>query len=75
MKQAVGDKLDVRVIGVKPIHAFDSDLMVVSLMRNDGAPQQLVGAVVAGDDPHASVALAVLSALNRLLGNILRTTD
>lgn len=67
--------LHVRIIGVKPIHAFDSDLMVASLIRVDGAPQRLVGAVVVHDDPLAAAALAVLSALNRTLGNFLHTSD
>ena len=73
--EAVGEELGVRVIGVKPIHAFDSDLIVVSLVRDDNPPQKLVGAVVASSDPHTSVGLAVLNALNRVVGNILLTTD
>lgn len=69
-------ELDLRVIGVKPIHAFDSDLVVASLLRTtDSAPQRLVGAVVAGDDLLAAAALAVLSAVNRTLGNFLHTPD
>lgn len=67
--------LHVRIIGIKPIHAFDSDLMVASLLRTDGTGQRLVGAVVAGEDPRAAAALAVLSALNRTLGNFLHTPD
>jgi hypothetical protein len=68
-------ELSVRIIGVKSIHAFDSDLMVASLLRVNGIRQRLVGAVVVKDDPLAAAALAVLSALNRTLGNFLHTTD
>lgn len=68
-------KLDLRIIGVKPIHAFDSDLMVASLLRVDGVHQRLVGAVVVKENPLDAAALAVLSALNRTLGNFLHTSD
>lgn len=70
-----GQSLDVRIIGVKPIHAFDSDLMVASLYRTGGSEQRLVGAVVVNDEPLAAAALAVLSAMNRPLGNYLHTSD
>lgn len=67
--------LDVRIIGIKPIHAFDSDLMVASLIRSDGIAQRLVGAVVVGGELLDAAALAVLSALNRTMGNFLHTAD
>jgi hypothetical protein len=63
--------LGVRLAGVKQVRAFDADLVVVSLYRPDSQPRNLVGAVVVtGDSPRAAVN-AVLSALNRLLGNYL----
>ena len=68
-------ELDVRIIGIKVIHAFDSDLMVASLIRQSDARQRLVGAVVVDDDPLAAAAMAVLSALNRTLGNFLHNND
>lgn len=68
-------ELDVRIIGIKAIHAFDSDLMVASLLRSNDARQRLVGAVVVTEDPHAAAAMAVLSALNRTLGNFLQNSD
>lgn len=61
----------VRLAGVKLVRAFDAELCVVSLYRPDDQPHNLVGAVVAGDDPRRAAAIAVLSALNRLLGNYL----
>ncbi|NIP78873.1 MAG: hypothetical protein GWM90_06600, partial [Gemmatimonadetes bacterium] len=75
LEQLTGQDLDLRIIGVKLIHAFDSDLMVASLLRGDGSRSRFVGAVVVSDEPNAAAALAVLSALNRLLGNFLHTTD
>lgn len=70
-----GQDLRLRIIGVKVIHAFDSDLVVASLLRVNGVHQRLVGAVVVNDSPIDAAALAVLSALNRLLGNFLHTSD
>ncbi|HUG41243.1 MAG TPA: hypothetical protein VMM12_12205 [Longimicrobiales bacterium] len=67
--------LECRIIGIKPIHAFDSVLMVASLFRGNGAPQRLVGAVVVSGDPNAAAAMAVLNALNRTLGNFLHSSD
>ena len=75
LEELSGQSLDLRIIGVKPIHAFDSELMVASLYRSAGTEQRLVGAVVASDDPLAAAAVAVLSALNRTLGNFLHASD
>jgi hypothetical protein len=61
----------VRLAGVKQVRAFDAELVVVSLYRPDDQPHNLVGAVVAGEDARRAAATAVLSALNRLLGNYL----
>ena len=61
----------VRLAGVKMMRAFDAEMVVVSLYRPDDEPHNLVGAVVAGDDPRRAAATAVLAALNRLLGNYL----
>ncbi|HSJ08651.1 MAG TPA: hypothetical protein VK928_02030 [Longimicrobiales bacterium] len=67
----VQGQVTLKLAGVKQVRAFDAELLVISLYRPDVAPHNLVGAVVAGDDPRRSAALAVLSALNRLLGNYL----
>ena len=68
-------ELNARIIGIKAIHAFDSDLMVASILRGESAQHRLVGAVVVEDDPNAAAAMAVLSALNRTLGNFLQNAD
>jgi hypothetical protein len=67
--------LGLRIIGIKQVHAFDSDLMVASMIRTNGPHQRLVGAVLVTDNPINSAALAVLSGLNRTLGNFLHTPD
>lgn len=75
LEHLTSQDLQMRIIGVKRIHAFDSDLMVASLIRAGGKQQRLVGAVVVSDEPLEAAALAVLSALNRTLGNFLHTPD
>ncbi len=75
LERLTGQNLDLRIIGVKPIRAFDSDLMVASVIRDGARQQPLVGAVVVSSGPLEAAALAVLSALNRILGNTLHTPD
>ena len=75
IQQLSPQDLDLRIIGIKPIHAFDSDLMVASLLRGNGATQRLVGAVVVTGEPNTAAAMAVLHALNRTLGNFLQNGD
>jgi hypothetical protein len=65
----VGEPLQVKVVGVKQVRAFDTDLMVVSMHQASSPTQRLVGAVPGGRDPRASAAIAVLNGLNRTLGN------
>jgi hypothetical protein len=67
----VTQPLGLRLAGVKQVRAFDADLVVVSLYRPDTQPRNLVGAVVAANDSSRAAVNAVLSALNRLLGNYL----
>jgi hypothetical protein len=62
--------LDLRLAGIKPIRAFDAELMVVSLYRATGA-RNLLGAVLVSGDPRRAAAQAVLHALNRVMGNYL----
>ncbi len=69
-----GDK-GFRLIGVKPVRAFDAEMVVVSIYRTGEPPQRFVGAVMADPDPLHGAARAVLHALNRTLGNFLATPD
>jgi hypothetical protein len=75
IEKVCGEPLGLRIIGVKQIHAFDSDLVVASLLRDAGVHQRLVGAIIVTDDPLSATAVAVLSALNRTLGNFIHTPD
>ena len=73
VQELAPEDLRLRLIGVKQIRAFDQEITVVSLFRDTGPPQRLVGAVLTSDEPLRSPALAVLNALNRVLGNYLST--
>ncbi|MCI0435464.1 MAG: hypothetical protein L0271_17740 [Gemmatimonadetes bacterium] len=73
IQRAAGKQLDVRLAGIKRVRVFDADLMVVSFSRTGPAAQRFVGAVVIGNDVWRAAALAVLHALNRVLGNVLAT--
>lgn len=68
------EDLHLRLIGVKQIRAFDQEITVVSLLRDTTPAQRLVGAVLTTEEPLRTAALAVLNALNRVLGNYLSTT-
>ncbi|HEX2094829.1 MAG TPA: hypothetical protein VHG28_20690 [Longimicrobiaceae bacterium] len=63
-----------RLVGIRSIRAFDTDLVVV-LLHTEHSGEPLVGAAVARESPHHSAAVAVLNATNRVLGNYLVTTD
>ncbi|MGH7482595.1 MAG: hypothetical protein ACRELV_10600 [Longimicrobiales bacterium] len=67
----VGESLDLRLVGVKHVRAFDADLVVVSIYRGGDPPQRLVGTVLQTQTPTEAAVMAVLNALNRLLGNYL----
>ncbi|HUF12858.1 MAG TPA: hypothetical protein VMN78_07160 [Longimicrobiales bacterium] len=67
------DEMKLRLIGVKQFRAFDTELVVASLVRTNAEMQRYVGSVLATADPTRAACLAVLNALNRALGNFLRT--
>ena len=64
-------EIDLRLAGVKQVRSFDAELVVVSLYAAEDPSRKFVGAVVTGPEPLRSACIAVLSALNRLLGNYL----
>jgi len=70
-----GESLGIKLVGVKQVRAFDVDLMVVALYRNGTSPMRFVGAVPVGDDTRRAAAVAVLNALNRILGNYLTINE
>lgn len=67
------NEIKLRLIGVKQLRAFDTELVVASLVRTEGEMQRFVGSVLATSEPPRAACLAVLNALNRTLGNFLRT--
>lgn len=75
LEKVLGEQLGIKLAGVKQVKAFDAELMVVALYRTGGAPQRLVGSVSAGNDPRRAAAVAVLNALNRILGNYLSVRE
>ena len=75
LEQVLGEQLDIKLAGVKQVKAFDAELMVVALYKSKGAPTRLVGSVSVGDNPRRAAAVAVLNALNRLLGNYLSVRE
>jgi hypothetical protein len=64
------------LIGVKTLRAFDSNLVVVAvdMTSTTGHHHRLVGANLAQDDLATGVALAVLNATNRILGDIIASS-
>jgi hypothetical protein len=71
LERVLGEQLGIKLVGVKQVKAFDAELMVVALYRSGPPPQRLVGSVPTGTDMRRAAAIAVLNALNRLLGNYL----
>jgi hypothetical protein len=72
--EALGKVLERRVrfqlVGIKPMRAFDADV-VVALLKSDVDGRSLIGAALAADDPNRAACVAVLNATNRILGNYL----
>lgn len=71
----LGGEKGFRLIGVKSMRAFDTDMVVVSIQCEGVEPRHCVGAVMADPDPLHGAARAVLHALNRMIGNFLLTPD
>lgn len=79
LRTLLGGEATFRLVGVKSVKAFDDALAIVSIAAYDPHREEerrLIGAAVAseGDLPRG-VAMAVLNATNRLLGNFLRRVD
>ena len=76
--EALGRILEGRVhfqlVGIKPMRAFDADV-VVALLKSDVDGRSLIGAALAADDPNRAASVAVLNATNRILGNYLSNSE
>lgn len=73
LEQVSERPVGARLAGVKQLRAFDAELMVVALYSPVPEFQKYLGTVLVGGDPLRAAALAVLHALNRVLGNFLVT--
>ncbi len=74
LRGAVEEKLSFELLGVKAVRAFDSTVVIVALSCHNGIPAvRLVGSCLTQETPHRCAALAVLSATNRFLGNVIFT--
>ncbi|HUH13809.1 MAG TPA: hypothetical protein VMK65_11890 [Longimicrobiales bacterium] len=75
LRAAARAPLDVRIVGVKAVRAFDADLVVVSVVQESSPARSLVGTASGGGQPTRAAAMAVLQALNRVMGNSLEVGD
>jgi hypothetical protein len=66
--------LQLELIGIKAMRAFDANIVIVSVgvLRGEG-PNRLLGCYLAERDPIRASVVAVLNATNRLLGNFIAT--
>ena len=66
--------LQLELIGIKAMRAFDANIIIVSVgvLRGEG-PRKLLGCYLAERDPIRASVVAVLNATNRLLGNFIAT--
>lgn len=69
--------LRLELIGVKPLRAFDTNLVVVAVQaHHEGRSTRIVGSAIAEDDILVGTARATLHAVNRLASPLLsRLTD
>jgi hypothetical protein len=74
LERAVHDGVQLELLGVKAVRAFDATVVIVSLsVQSDGTAWRMVGSYLTETDPPRAAALAVLNATNRVLGNYVTT--
>jgi hypothetical protein len=67
-------QLNLELIGVKAMRAFDANIVIVSVgATREGNPERLLGSYLAEQDPLRGAVIAVLNATNRVLGNFIAT--
>ncbi len=66
--------VELDLIGVKHVRAFDANVIIVAISnkKSDG-PQRLLGSALVESDPVHGAVVAVLGATNRVLGNFIAT--
>jgi hypothetical protein len=74
LSRAVERGIQLELLGVKAVRAFDATVVIVSLSANEqGKVWRMVGSYLTETDPPRAAALAVLNATNRVLGNYVTT--
>lgn len=58
----------LKLVGVKSVHAFDADAVMVGLRHGGPDGTRLLGCVPVGASPARAAATATLDAVNRILG-------
>jgi hypothetical protein len=72
ISQATCGALRLELIGVKPMRAFDTNLVVVAVIaHHEGQTTRIVGAALADEDAVVGTARATLHAVNRLASPLL----
>lgn len=74
LESVIEEAVRFRLVGVRTLRAFDTDMVAV-LLHSEGGRGPLIGACLARESIHESAAIAVLNATNRVLGNYLATGD
>lgn len=70
--QATGGAIRLELLGVKPLRAFDTPIVVVAVMAYlEGRSARIIGAATAEDDVLVGTARASLHAVNRLAAPLL----
>ena len=73
LEHAVDGKVDLELLGVKSVRAFDSTVIIVSLACHEQESRRMVGSCLSEGHHPRGAALAVLNATNRMLGNLVFT--
>lgn len=77
LQLAVGAGVHLELQGVKPVRAFDANVVIVSVLsrlEGEARTRRLVGCHLSeDDDPLRSTVVAILGATNRVLGNRIAT--
>lgn len=66
LHQAIGEEY-FHLVGIKQLHAFDADVVLVALRSRDDASRRFIGAVPVRSTLVEAAAAAVLDATNRIV--------
>lgn len=67
LQELMGEAGRFRLVGVKEVHAFDAEVVLVAVVTSSPESGKLVGALAATHGPVDAGARAVLDAVNRLI--------